>query len=367
MAASPSRSIWSRVADVASLAATPLRPSDYLALVTPLRGMHGLRARIESIIEETDDARTLVLRPGRAFRLHRAGQFVRIGAEIDGRLVNRTYSISSPPDPRDGRIAITVKRVPGGKMSTHLARDAKAGEYVTVDQAQGDFVLPDAIPARLLFLTAGSGITPVASMVRALAAQGAIPNTIHVHYAPRAKDAIFGAELADLAARVPAYRFALITTREGSAARRAQHLDRARLDALVPDWATRTAWTCGPEAFLTSVEGAFAEAGQGERLNVERFRPRLAPADPNATGGRVRFGLSRAEVDAQGNAPLLDVAERAGVRAPHGCRIGICHSCDTTLVSGCVRDLRTGARIDEPGARVQVCVCAAAGDVELAL
>jgi ferredoxin len=80
----------------------------------------------------------------------------------------------------------------------------------------------------------------------------------------------------------------------------------------------------------------------------------------------VRFLASRAEARSDGRTPLLRVAEGAGVNAPHGCRMGICHSCDATLVAGCVRDLRTGD-LAEPGARVQICVCAAAGDVELDL
>src|ERR1700679_2063800 len=114
MAASLSRSLWSRVADVASLATTPLAPSHYLALVSPLRATHTLNARVESVWGETTDTRTLTLRPGRGWRTHRAVQFVRVGAQIDGRVVTRTYSIASAPERKDGCIAITVKAVAGG-------------------------------------------------------------------------------------------------------------------------------------------------------------------------------------------------------------------------------------------------------------
>jgi len=88
---------------------------------------------------------------------------------------------------------------------------------------------------------------------------------------------------------------------------------------------------------------------------------------PDAHGGRVRFLTSRTSAIADGTTPLLDIAERAGVAVPHGCRMGICHTCDATLAGGCVRDLRTGERITASGTRIQVCVCAAAGDVEVAL
>jgi ferredoxin-NADP reductase len=288
-----------------------------------------------------------------------------VSAAVDGRVVTRTYSISSTPDRRDGCITITVKVVPGGRMSRFLAREVKPGDYVTLAPPQGDFVMPEGAPVRPLFLTAGSGITPVMSMIRTLAARGTMPGTVHVHYAPHARDAIFGAELARIAAEVPRYRFVLVTTRDGASP--ASRFDRAQLGALVPDWEAREAWACGPQGLLDAIESCFASASREKALHIERFRPKLAAPDPNASGGRVRFGLSRANVEANGQTSLLEVAERAGVNAPHGCRMGICHSCDATMVSGCVRDLRTGRRIDEPGARVQVCVCAAAGDVEIAL
>jgi ferredoxin-NADP reductase len=303
--------------------------------------------------------------------MHRAGQFVRVSAGIDGRLVTRTYSISSSPDRKDGCISITVKPVPGGKMSGHLAREVEPGAYLTLGLPQGDFVLPEGAPVRPLFLTAGSGVTPVMSIVRTFAARGTMPSAVHVHYAPHAHEAIFGDELTRLAAELPSYRFHLVTTRggeaEGTRGTKRNRFDLAQLAALVPDWRTRETWACGPQSLLGAVESCFESASRRASLHVERFRPQLAPVDPSASGGRVRFGLSRAEVEANGETPLLQLAESAGIHAPHGCRMGICHSCDATMVSGCVRDLRTGERIDEPGTRVQVCVCAAAGDVELAL
>ena len=87
----------------------------------------------------------------------------------------------------------------------------------------------------------------------------------------------------------------------------------------------------------------------------------------DAIGGKVRFANSGIEVDADSETNLLRVAEDAGMNPPHGCRMGICHTCNTTLKSGCVRDLRTGKVLNEVGAIVQTCVCAAAGDCELEL
>jgi ferredoxin-NADP reductase len=207
-------------------------------------------------------------------------------------------------------------------------RRARPGEHLSLGQPEGDFVLPAAGPVRPLFVTAGSGVTPVMSILRTLALEGAVRDVVHVHYAPRAKDVIFVRELRQMAADAPSsYRLSIVHTREPGVAR-----------AVDPG-----------------------------RLHVERFVAARAPLPAGAAGGKVRLRVSGVEVDADGATPLLHVAEGAGLSPAHGCRMGLCHTCDATLNSGCVRDLRTGQTIDEPGARIQPCVCAAAGDVDVDL
>src|SRR5207237_7775124 len=150
--------------------AWPLRTSHYLELVNPLWATHKLQARVVAVWDETSTARTLTLRPGRNWRRHRAGQHVRIGVPIGGMHHTRTYSISSPPERDDECIAITVKAAAGGRVSSHLVRNVDPGTYLPLGLPQGDFVLPDAVPVLPLFITAGSGITPVMSMLRSHAA-----------------------------------------------------------------------------------------------------------------------------------------------------------------------------------------------------
>lgn len=316
----------------ASLIATPLTPAHYLGLFQPAG------ARIEAVTRETQDVTTLTLRPGRGWQRHQAGQHVRVAIAIDGRLAARTYSISSSPDRADGLITITVKAQ--GRVSNALCA-AQPGSYLTLGLPEGDFVMP--ANERVLFITGGSGITPVMSMLRT-----GMRDVVHLHFARSADDVIFASELFDLAAQ-PTYRSIIVTDR--------RRLTPALLAELVPDWKTREPMACGPASLLEAV--AFTNA------RVERFAATLvAPSD--ASGGQVRFGTSRVSAISDGRTPLLRIAETAGVNAPHGCRMGICHTCDATLTKGCVRDLRTGDRIDA-GARIQICVCAAAGDVELAL
>jgi ferredoxin len=116
---------------------------------------------------------------------------------------------------------------------------------------------------------------------------------------------------------------------------------------------------------LDALTERWTARGIPERLHLEHFRPVVATV--TGEGGRVCFTASGKAVEADGATPLLVAGEAAGALLPSGCRMGICHSCDTRLVSGCVRDLRTGAVVSEPGEAVQLCINAAAGDVELDL
>jgi Flavodoxin reductases (ferredoxin-NADPH reductases) family 1 len=360
---------------------TPLLPEDYLGLFDPLWSTTELRGRVEAVRPETADAATLVIRPGRGWRPHRAGQWIRIGVDVDGRRHWRTYSLSSPPGRADGLITITVKAVPGGRVSRHLVRGTPPGTIVGLDLPQGDFVLPDPVPSRLLFLTAGSGITPVMAILEDLlsgarpggpcpagghavpghavlgrAVPGrAVPDIVLVHSAPTARDVIFGARLRDLAARIPQLRLHERHTRTAGRFRPAE------LDRLCPDWAERDTWACGPAGMLDEIIAHWA--GREDRLRVERFR--TAVAAPAAGEGLVRFTRSGREVAADDVTPLLTVGEDAGILMPSGCRAGICHGCLVPLRSGRVRDLRTGRVHGEDGDLIQTCVSAAAGTVEI--
>ena len=349
------------VLDVAAALTTPLLPEGYLAYVNPLWARRQPRGRIDAVMPETPDAVTLWLRPGAGFPRHVPGQYVRVGVDVDGVRHWRTYSVASTPGRRDGRIAITVKAVPGGLVSEHLVRRARRGEYLRLAPPAGDFVLPAAIPAKLLFVTGGSGITPVMGFLRALRAAGPLPDVAHVHLAPSRNDVIFGAELRRLARA------------HGSFALREHHddvegfFDVVALDALVPDWRARETWACGPPGLLDALSGRYEREHALERLHVERFNPVVAAEGIGGEGGRVRFAASGCEIDADGTTPLLVAGERAGALLPHGCRMGICHTCVGALRSGAVRDLRTGELHDIPGEAVRTCVSAAVGPVEIDL
>jgi stearoyl-CoA 9-desaturase NADPH oxidoreductase len=341
---------------VAETLAYPRDPGHYLDLANPLRAGADLRARVVEVRLETDEAVTVVLRPGAGWRGHVPGQYVRVGLDVDGVRRWRSYSLTSPPAAADGHISITAKRVPDGVVSAHLAQELSPGDLVHLDQACGDFVLPDPAPAKVLFVTGGSGITPVMGMLRS--GVDRLDDVVLVHSERSADDVIFGPELRELAARGRLRLVEQHTDREG-------HLDVPGLATLLPDLAERETWACGPSGLLDAVEEHWASTGLADRLHTERFRTALA--EPGE-GGTVRFTGSDTVVEADGATSVLDAGEEAGVLMPSGCRMGICFSCVLPLREGSVRDLRTGevtTAAPGDGVLVQTCISAAAGSCDI--
>jgi stearoyl-CoA 9-desaturase NADPH oxidoreductase len=351
---------WHALRTIVGRVTTPLLPDDYLKLANPLWSARELRGRVLDVRRETVDSATLVIKPGWGFSFdYDPGQYVGIGVLIDGRWRWRSYSLTSSPVRGARTITITVKAMPEGFLSTHLVGGVAPGTIVRLAAPQGNFVMPDPAPASVLFLTAGSGITPVMSMLRTLAKRNGIGGSghvVHIHSAPTESDVLFASELAGLAAAHEGYRLSVRATRtEG-------RLDLSRLADEVPDWRERQTWACGPEGMLTDADRLWSSAGIGGRLHLERFAASRGAV--HGAGGTVTFERSGKTVAADAATSLMDAGEQVGVRMPFGCRMGICQSCVVGLVGGHVRDLRTGVE-HEAGSRVQTCISAASGDCVL--
>ena len=360
----------SRVRHLVEAATTPLVPADFLDLVAPLRAGAELRGRIEEVRPETRDAATLVIRPGADWAGHVPGQYCRIGIDVDGVRQWRAYSLTHGPRP-DRRIAITVKAVPDGLVSHHLVHRTRPGTTVHLEQAAGEFVLPPA-GGQFLFVTAGSGITPVIGMLRNLfpstdegvlrPGRTAAYDVVVVHVAPTRPDSIF---LRDLEALAAAGAIRLVPRYDDV------HgvLDVDELPALVPDIAERRTFGCGPAGLLDALQRFHDD--KGLELFTEQFRTaRVEPALLNGqSGGTVAFADGRV-VEGDGATPILDAAENAGVLMPSGCRMGICYGCVLPMTEGTVRDLRNGeittAVPGKSGAvKIQTCINAPAGACHL--
>lgn len=315
------------------------------------------RGRIVDVRPVTHDMATVRIRPNGQRPPHRPGQYVRLGVELDGRRHWRAYTITS--DPGDALLSVTVKRFGGGVVSGHLVHGARPGELVHLGDVEGTFVLPDPPPARVLLLSAGSGITPVLGLLRQLDRIGAMADVVHVACVRATRDEAFGDQLRALDARHPGYRLHVHRSAERG------RITPAGVTALVPDWRERAAFACGPGPLLDTLEARWA--AEGVPLAVERFQPLIGAGVAPGEGGTVRFRLSGIEAACAGSEPMLAAGLAAGARLPYGCEIGICRTCVGALVDGRVRDLRTGEVTGEPQAMVRTCVSCPEGHVEIDL
>src|ERR1700730_11059824 len=205
---------WHVLRSLAHRITTPLLPDDYMKLANPLWSARELRGRIVQVRRETPDSATLVIKPGWGFGSdYEPGQYMGIGLLVNGRWRWRSYSLTSSPVKRARTVTITVKAMPEGFLSAHLVGAVTPGTIVGLAAPQAILVLPAPAPPAVLFVTAGSGITPVMSMLRTLVRRDQITDVVHLHSAPTAADVMFGAELDQLARDHPGYALRLRTTR----------------------------------------------------------------------------------------------------------------------------------------------------------
>ena len=244
----------------------PLTPQDVLGLFDPVHSSRQLRGVVTSVARATPGAVTIAFRPGPGWRAHDAGQWARIGVDVDGVRQWRSYSLSAPAgaDPE-----ITVSDI--GLVSGTLVRHTKPGDVLFLDIPEGDFTLPDE-PRPLLMLTAGSGLTPVMSMIRTLVPTRRDADVVLIHSSRTPEDALFREELAELADQFPGLRVVHHHTAEAG---RLDLSSPAQLEGLCPDWRERAAYACGPGVRFTG-RGSAGRRRRSRRSGSVR-RARRAP------------------------------------------------------------------------------------------
>jgi ferredoxin-NADP reductase len=342
--------------------ATPHGIDRYLELVHPMLTVRELRAVVTDVQRTTADSVTLTLRPTRQWQGFRAGQYVQVAVDIDGVRRTRCFSPSGSEHRRDGRIELTVKAHPDGEVSRYLYTHARRGLVIGLSQAEGEFQLPERRPDQLLFISGGSGITPVLSMLRTLVDEGHRGEIAFVHYDRCAADVAHLAELRRIAAAHPNVRLALAFTRqEGGDLHGRFH--ETQLADVAPWYPHAQTFLCGPESLQAAVREHYAAKGIEDSLHTEQFTLGVAAAAGEA-GGELRFGDTVVE---NSGATLLEQAESAGLSPEFGCRMGICFTCTKVKTSGCTRDVRTGELHSEPDTEVQLCISAPVGDVAIEL
>ena len=315
------------------------------------------------------------------------GQFVTVRLHRDpaGPPLLRSYSLSGPPG-ADG-YRISVKREPDGAGSGYLLSHVRPGDTIEAAAPRGSFVL-GAGAGPVLLVSAGVGATPVLAMLHALAAGGSAREVWWLHAARTGAQRPFRAETAALLARLPAARSHIVLSRPEPADAPGVDYDSAgRLSAdLLRDLgvpAGAEAYLCGPAGFLTDVTAALVEVGVApSRIHSEIFgsgpaltpgiaaaaaRPPHPPAGPPGAGPVVWFARSDLAVPwSPDHGSLLDLAEACDVPTRWSCRTGVCHNCESGLLSGEVA--YDPEPVDEPAAgNVLICCAQPRGPVVLDL
>ncbi|WP_250655241.1 ferredoxin reductase [Alkalimarinus coralli] len=337
-----------------------------LSEVDPMLSLQRYMAEVTRIIDETDDTKTFVLRPSSRWQGFQAGQYINIATEINGVTLRRNYSISSSPDAfkQHQLISITVKKIPGGRVSTHLHNHLNIGDTLAISPASGSFTLVKRENKKQsdkpLFIAAGSGITPVMSMLLNVKETSPAQDAALIYYVNSPQSLIFEAQLKALTGSLPNVSFIPhFTESEG-------YITSQQLQHDCPDLAERTIYLCGPQPFMESVTSHAKELGVADgRIHLESFGASSPVTRQSGTKGQVSFLNSGKSIQSQGDKTLLELAESAGLNPKYGCRSGICHECKCSKSSGQVLNTLTGELTPDDQTQIQACISIPVGDISI--
>ncbi len=291
--------------------------------------------RVGAVVRETGEATSYVLEVPPDLRTaftYRAGQFCTFRVPVDGRSHVRCYSMSSSPAV-DAELRVTVKRTPGGIVSNWLNDHLAPGDALEVARPAGFFRLTEGAGDVVAF-SAGSGITPVISLVKS--ALATTTRRVRLLYANRDGDSIiFRAEIDQLKERY------------GQRLTVSHHLDAesglVRSDTIqnfTGDGTDADIYLCGPAPFMAVTENALLAHGIDEaRIHIERFTPvewlpDENPVEPTATRITIELGGRTETTDHRPGTTILQTARQLGMSPPFSCEAGSCATCMAHLVEG---------------------------------
>jgi ferredoxin-NADP reductase len=315
---------------------------------------------VAAIDQESADVLSVSMRhpDGQPLRPALPGQYVvlRLRPTADGPPLFRSYSLSGPLSTEHYRISVKIE--PNGAAGTYLREHVRVSDVLDVSSPRGSFILQSG-ERPVVLLSAGIGATPVLAMLYALAAARFTRPVLWLHAARDRQHHPFPAEVRRLMLALPHGRSYVCYSRPGSRDKMGEdydaagHLSRSVLDEVgIPREAD--VYICGPTPFMADIKEALAALGVApERIHAEIFNgsesrtpgvvgattrtPHLPKDDAN-TGPLVSFARSGIAVHWKASAYLsiLELAEACDVPVRWACRSGVCHNCESGLVSGAV-------------------------------
>jgi ferredoxin-NADP reductase len=314
-------------------------------------------ARIVKRHNEAKDTVSLWLKPNSHFKGFKTGQHINVTLQVNGVNFTRSYSLSEAPR-ADGLLRITIKKE--GKVSSHLCQHVHVGDSIEISQAFGELQLN--AQKTNLFLASGSGITPVMSLLHTATMQQ--PITL-LYWEKNRADLCFMAELNNLAAKNPLFKFYIFLTQEQNLLQGELkgRIDTQAIIKLIPNLVQHQVVACGGQGFIEAVQLLKPYV---DTLQVESFSPiKLNTANTQLGTVRVELKASHKVLELNQGDSLLDALEAQGIYPPSGYRMGICHSCSCQKISGTTQDLQTGELASESHSAVKLCVNRAYSDLVL--
>ncbi|WP_115733506.1 hybrid-cluster NAD(P)-dependent oxidoreductase [Aminobacter aminovorans] len=314
------------------------------------------------VTDEAPDVKTFTFRSdNQTWFRYKPGQFVTLELPVDPVPVMRTYTLSSSPS-RPFSIAVTVKAQAGSVGTRWMFDQLKPGVRIKAYGPSGDFSLHQHPAAKYLFVSAGSGITPMMSMLRWLNDCAPWTDVSFVNCARRPEEIIFRKELELLGTHMPGLSLGFMieerSSREGWFGHMGR-IDAVRLPLLSPDFREREVFCCGPDPFMRAVRGMLEASGfDMARYHQESFAapiveevpaPFAAPGEGGSEAAAVipvRFSLSDIDAHCLAGQTVLQTARASGVRIPAACEFGLCGTCKVRKLSGEVEMSHNGGILD---------------------
>lgn len=339
---------------------------------TDNRALPHLTATLTRIELETHDTKSYFFESEKPLDQYKAGAHINIEFDANGQTVNRTYTLSSSPEltfstKSEKEFSITVKRVNNGLASNWLFENFVEGKQINVSQPQGSFVLPYQPAGKLLLLSAGSGITPLMSMLRYLTQTGNRSDIIFLHYAQSDDDIIFHDELNRLSATKEniTTRFSVEQINNASTSISPHEIYQGRvnkkqLSTIVPDVLEREIYLCGPQPFMKATVQILDQIKfRPSQLHLENFTADLSAVIQLGYSAKLSFSSLNESIQSSPSRTILEEAEAAGLKPASACRTGICRSCRCKKTSGTTVNLITGEESNNAGDYILPCVSVA--------
>jgi len=350
----------------------------FIQLFKPEWRYQQLAAKVISKRNENNKIYTLTLKPSASWSGFKAGQFVLFSIEINGRLLTRTFSISSAPAEfeQSGLIELSICEQDQGAVTPWLKAELNTGDFVYLSQAMGDFCLN--LQDKKVFIAAGSGITPIRSMLKQAKNEAWLKDAHLFFYQRNPEETIFLDDLAALKqARLNIHL--LYTELDGHFS--LEHLKTGLKLEQTPDatfFNHTEAYICGPGKMIASCREQLNQAGLADsNIHYEYFG--RAPSSRSLTESLAADADEFIQVDyldsnkqvqftsGTVSKTLLELAEEQGLKPVSGCRMGICHQCICHKKQGRVFNTKTGEISDSGPEAIQLCLSVPVGSVELEL